>query len=109
MWIVRWILIFILIVILLYFGAANIDQKVTITFWNYQVVDLLLVMALLVAFLLGAFVWFIVAAFQIVQIKNEMRGVRRENSRLKKELADLRNLSIEEESPNPETEESGNS
>jgi len=101
MWVVRWILILLLLLFLLYFSILNNDQFVTVKFWKYQIPNVPLIMTLFVAFVVGAVSWFLVAVIQFIQTKTEMRGLRRENMRLQKELADLRNMSIEEDVPQP--------
>jgi len=107
MWIIRWVFVLLIMVILLWFSLQNLDQFVTIKFWKYQVVDVPMIMALFVSFIIGALVWFLVALFQMLQVKTEMHGIRRENSKLQRELADLRNMSIEEDTPKLEKDNSG--
>lgn len=99
MWIARWLLALIVIILVLVIAWFNLDQMLTVVtfkFWHYQS-DTLLIMALFVAFVLGAIAWFPVAIVQFIRNKTEMRNLRKENSRLQKELGDLRNMSIAEE------------
>lgn len=107
MWIVRWVLILVIIVILLWFSLQNLDQIVTVEFWKYQVRDVPLIMALFVAFIVGAVSWFLVSIVQFVQLKAEIRNIRRENGRLRRELSNLRNLSIEEDQSSQTRENEG--
>ncbi len=109
MWVLRWVVVLVLMVILLWFSLQNLDQFVTVKFWKYQIIDVPMIMALFVSFILGALVWFLVALIQMLQLKNEMRGLKRDAGRLQKELADLRNLSIEEDTIKPEKDDSGES
>lgn len=107
MWIIRWVFVLALMVVLLWFSLMNLDQFVTITFWNYQLDEVPMIMALFVSFILGALVWFMIALVQILQLKAEMHSMRKENSKLQRELADLRNISIEEDTPKLEQDSSG--
>ena len=97
MWVARWILVLIVFIIALWFGFQNNSQIVTVKFWKYQASDVPLVMALFVAYVLGALTWFIIAIVQYLQIKAEMISVRRDKAKLEKELSNLRNMSIVEE------------
>lgn len=107
MWIVRSVLMLFLIILVTYFSFANNEQKVSIVFLNYRLTDVHMVLALFVSFLLGVIAWFIYSIIQILQIKTEVRGLRRKNQHLSKELADLRNMSIEEVIPDDREEDSG--
>jgi hypothetical protein len=42
-------------------------------------------------------VWFLVAVFHELQLRSEIRQVRKENKKLQAELTALRNLPLEEE------------
>jgi len=109
MWVVRWLLALVIIVLILWFGWINLEQMrdpVTFKFWfsKYQV-ELQLILALFITFVLGALVWFPVAMYQFVHNKAAMRNLRKENSRLQQELADFRNMSIEEQATSAGEEE----
>ena len=98
MWIVRWVSILAVIILAILFIWLNSEQLaniVTVNFWKFQT-ETPLFLALFVAFIFGALVWFPVAIIQYLQIKAELRSLRKENNRLQKELGDLRNISIDE-------------
>ena len=108
MWIVRWLLALAIIILALWFGWVNLDQMleyVTFKFWfsKYQV-ELQLILALFIAFVLGAFIWFPVAMYRFIHTKTAIRNLRKENNRLQQELADFRNMSIEEQAAGTEGE-----
>jgi uncharacterized integral membrane protein len=96
MWILRWVLQVLVILILIYFGAMN-TEAVTVKFksnWEFQT-QLWLVMY--VSFAVGMLAWLLGSIFKILQFKTDIRKLNKENSTLKKELDKLRNISIEEE------------
>jgi len=104
---VRWIVALAVIVLLLVISWLNLDQMLMVlsfTFWNYKI-ETPVIMALFAAFIVGAVVWFPFAIVQFIQSKSEIRTLRKENSRLQKELGDLRNISIEEEESRVEEDE----
>ncbi len=97
MWVARWILVLAVFILALWFGFQNNNQIVDVRFWKYQATDVPLVMALFVSYILGAMTWFVIAIVQYLQIKAEVLSVKREKVKLERELANLRNMSIEEE------------
>ena len=100
MWIVRWLIALLLIIFSLVVGWLNIDQMVmpvTFKFWNYQV-ETRLFMALFVALISGALAWFPIAILRYMNYSKEIRQIKKDNNRLQKELSDLRNISLDEDS-----------
>jgi len=61
-----------------------------------------------ISFLAGILLWFIGSIFKIFQLKTEVRKTNKENEVLKKELDELRNIPIEEESDSVENIDSKN-
>lgn len=104
MWIVRWILVAIVIVLFLGFSLENSERvQVDLGFQTIQEVPLFI--ALYFAFAIGLVVWFIVSTFQIMQVKSDLKSCRRENRALQEELTALRNLPLEETLGESESEE----
>jgi len=84
--------------ILLWFLALNVDQTIQelqIFTWAFQ--DVNLVHVILASFLVGILVGFLLPVLQVVQARTDARRYERENRKLRDELNDLRNVSIEEE------------
>ena len=106
MWMVRWILIAVVIVLILLFSLQNQEQRVSVNIGYWTSPEIPLYFALFVAFVIGLVVWLIVASFQILQLKSRIKSHRRENKKLQDELTALRNLPLEEteETPQPEEE-----
>ncbi len=96
MWIVKWILGAVLIIIVLGFAFYNQDQvaHVKVGFWTSPEVPLYLIVYF--AFSLGILTWLFVSIFKILQLKVECRQLNKENKLLTDELNRLRNLSVEE-------------
>ena len=95
MWIISWLFALIAIAVVMFFGFLNSNKVVVLDFFWWEI-ETQLVLALLVAFLVGIVSWFPVAVVQYFKSQAELKKIRRENSRLQKELAELRNISIEE-------------
>ena len=96
MWIVRWFVIAAVIVFILLFSLQNQEMQVRMYLFGWESPLMPLYFALFIAFVVGIFVWFIVAAFQILHLRGDLRDCRRENKALQKELTALRNLPLEE-------------
>lgn len=96
MWIIRWILVAVVIVVILLFSLQNQEEQVMVNLFGWESPFIPLYFALFIAFVVGLFVWFIVATFQILQLKAELRTCRREKRTLEGELTALRNLPLEE-------------
>ncbi len=97
MWIVRWVLWVLLILFVIYFGAENSSQTVQINFLKWQSHELQLWIVMYLCFGAGVLVWLFASIFKILQEKNEIRRLHKENTSLKKELNSLRNISIDDE------------
>lgn len=105
MWLVRWILIAIVILFILYFALENQEQTVAIQFIKWQSPVLPLYIFLYIAFGLGMLFWLLISALNILKYKGEILKLNRITRRLKEELDRLRNANIEEEVEPTELEE----
>jgi len=101
MWILRLFFIAVIMIVVLAFALQNLEQRTVVRFWSWQSAELPLILFLFEAFVVGMLVWFLVAIFHELQLRSEIRHIRKENKKLKTELTALRNLPLEEE----ETEE----
>ncbi|MBN1153657.1 LapA family protein [candidate division KSB1 bacterium] len=97
MWIIRWIVWVLLILFVIYFGAENSSQTVQISFLKWETKPLQLWIVMYLCFGAGILVWLFASIFKVLQAKNEIRKLNKENTSLKKEIYSLRNISIEEE------------
>ena len=99
MWIIRWIFWVFAILFLILFATQNATETVTVEFFKWQTKNPIpLWVVMYVSFLGGIIALFIGSIFKIVQVKTESRKVQKENEVLKKELDELRDIPIEEES-----------
>ncbi len=94
MWYVRVIFTMFILLVALWFGYWNQDQKVSIKMIPYGRVvdDVPLFFALLVAFAIGMLTWIIISLFRNLRLHHDLRRARRESDRLRDELKALRNL-----------------
>ncbi len=97
MWIVRWVLITLLILILVGFLGLNQDEFVDVDFLFWESPQIALAYALFFAFALGMIIHLLISIMSQIQLRTEIGRKKREIRKLKDELEGLRNLSIEEE------------
>jgi uncharacterized integral membrane protein len=98
MWIVRWIFWILALLFLILFATQNVSETVNVEFFGWQTKNPLpLWVALYTSFLVGIFVWFIGSIYKILQLKSEVRKIKKENEELKGEIDELRNIPIDEE------------
>jgi uncharacterized integral membrane protein len=104
MWIVKWILGALLIILILGFAFQNQHQMVQVHVWRWVSPEVPLYLIVYIRFSFGMVTWLLVSVFKIMQLKVECRLLRNQNDQLKGELNSLRNLSVEE-AVEPETTE----
>ena len=104
MWILRWILVAVVIVLILLFSLQNQEQQVSVFIGTWESPEIPLYFALFIAFVIGLFVWFLVATFQILKVKSELKSCQRGMKSLQEELTALRNLPLEESVEEPPTD-----
>lgn len=104
MWIVRGIILLIGAVGLIWLGTKNAGTRVNFHLFSKTFIDVELNLVLIVTFIAGMAVWAIGAWIREAQLMFNLLKERKLNRRLKDELADLRNLPLEEESIGEEPE-----
>jgi uncharacterized integral membrane protein len=97
MWIIRWILGALFVLLIIWFAMQNTEATVVVKFIKWQTVGLPLWVVMYLSFAAGVLTWLIVSVIRVVALKNETRKVKKENKRLQEELNRLRNVSVEEE------------
>ncbi len=97
MWALRWIFTVVVILLILGFALQNTTQEVAVVFLKGKLETGPLPIWLIVyaSFGLGMIFWLFFSIFQVLALKNEIRKMRVSNNQLRKELDNLRNLSIE--------------
>jgi uncharacterized integral membrane protein len=96
MWIVKWTLGAILILLILGFALQNSWQVVQVKILNWVSPELPLYFIIYISFALGILTWLLVSIFKILQLKNDGRQFKKRNQQLQDELNKLRNLSVED-------------
>ncbi len=96
MWVLKWILAALLIVLILGFALQNQHQMVQVHVVNWVSPELPLYLIVYIAFTFGLFTWLLTSIFKIVQLKADYRQAKKETKQLQDELDKLRNLSVEE-------------
>lgn len=99
MWAVKWFLAVVVILVVLGFALQNSNEQVKVVFltnvWQYESVQLWMV--IYISFGLGVLFWLIVSVFQVLQLRMEIRKLKKENLEIQHELESLRNLPIGDE------------
>lgn len=97
MWIVRGIILLVGVVALVWIGTKNAGTRVTFHLFTKSFADLELNLLLVVSFIAGMLVWAIGAWIREAQLMLGLMKEKKNNRKLLEELADLRNLPLEEE------------
>jgi uncharacterized integral membrane protein len=86
MWIVRWLVVAIVILLAITFTVQNTEQEITLRILAWQFGPLPVYLALIVAFALGMLAFLLFALFQQLQLAGELARESFEHSLTKKEL-----------------------
>ena len=97
MWIIRWFFILSVMVLVLFIAIQNADETARFTFFSQTYLNVPLIVLLFAAYVIGMITWFIIAVIQNMQLKLEIRNLRKGNVQIQHELDDLRNISIDDE------------
>lgn len=95
MWVIKWILGAVLVILVIGFAMYNTQEIVTVRFLNWESTMPLWV-AMYLSFAAGIVFWLLVSIFQIIALKSENRRCRKNLKRFREELDRLRNISVEE-------------
>ncbi len=106
MWVLKWIAAALIIILVLGFTLQNNSQVVSIIFvkGKYETGPVPVWVIVYLSFTLGVIFWLFFSIFQVLSLKMQIRKLRAENARVKKELDNLRNMSIETEVEVPKPE-----
>jgi uncharacterized integral membrane protein len=102
MWILKWIFWVIVLFIIIIFVTQNVNflnQKFVLgfLFWETRY-PLPIWVVMFLSFAIGVLIWLIGSIFKLLELKSEVRKVNKENTALKKELNELRNMPLDEDS-----------
>ena len=96
MWVTKWILGALLIILILGFAFQNQHQMEQVHIWKWISPEVPLYLIIYIGFSFGMLTWLSVSIFKIMQLKVECRQLKNQNNQLRDELNNLRNLSVEE-------------
>ena len=82
--------------VLLWFFAMNLDQYVTIQFFQTTYNNVNLIIVIFITFFIGTIVGAIILSSHVMSARAEIRMLKKERSKLIDELDGLRNMSIDE-------------
>lgn len=105
MWIFRWILAALIILVILGFALQNQDQTVSVRVLNWQSPVLPLYLFLYIAFGIGLLFWGAIFLFNSFKLKSEIATLQRENKKVQDELNRMRNVNIDDDVEATELEE----
>ncbi len=88
MWMVRWIVVAVLLIILLGFSLLNLDQKVDVNLVFAYFADVPLLLVLFESFIAGMLVWFAVSFVTVAGMQRQLRALRKERDRLFQQVPD---------------------
>jgi len=97
MWIIKWILIVISVILLIGFAMQNADISVPINFYKWTTdPELPLWLVMYLSFIAGMIFWLGVSIYQVLSLKGENRKAHKKMKSLEDELNRLRNVSVED-------------
>jgi uncharacterized integral membrane protein len=99
MWTMRSILFILLIFLVLGFTILNSGSYVDVNLHWRVFYHVPLVLALFSSFMLGVIFWFLVNAFQGLDLRKQNRQLKRKLANLREELSELRNADLQSEPP----------
>lgn len=97
MWILRSIILLLGAAALVWLGTKNAGTKVTFHLFTRTYLDVELNLIMVVTFIAGMLIWAIGAWIREAQLRLRLIRSRRDIRKLQEEIADLRNLPLEEE------------
>ncbi|MBN1424279.1 DUF1049 domain-containing protein [Candidatus Fermentibacteria bacterium] len=96
MWFVRWLVIAIVFVALLFFGFQNSGQIVQQLWIVRTIYNVPLLLVLLASFLLGMVVMFFIASVEYFRMQAKVRGVRKERDRLTEQAQGFQRIPLQD-------------
>ncbi len=105
MWVFRWLLIAVVMLVILGFALQNQEQMVSVNILNYTSPNLPLYLLLYIAFGFGLLVWVGVSMVHVLKIRGDVYKLQKENKKIREELNRLRNIGIDEDEETAELDE----
>ncbi|HDQ46366.1 MAG TPA: LapA family protein [bacterium] len=105
MWIFRWLLIAVVMLLILGFALQNQEQTVSVNILNYSTPNLPLYLILYIAFGAGLLLWVAVSMVHVLKLKGEIHRIQKENKKIREELNRMRNMGVVEDENTPDIDE----
>ena len=99
------ILIIVFLILSIVFALFNMEQTVSVNFFRWQYPVLPLVGYLYIFFFMGLMIGLAISGIELFKLKNDIVRLNKENKRVKLELDNMRNASIDEEADQSDSEE----
>lgn len=99
MWFIRALIVLIGVIVVLWLGMQNAGQRVDFHFFSKEYLGLNLNLLLLLVFIAGMVVSFLVAAVSELNLRRQLSRYRRELGRAEREMSALRSLPLDDAGP----------
>ena len=101
MWVLRWIVGTLAVLLIIAFAIQNTDINVVIKFYKWQSLQLPLWVVMYISFAAGILTWLLISIVRVIGLRQEIRKARRENKKLRDELNRMRNVAIDVDEQKP--------
>ena len=105
MWVIRYFIITVVILLILAFAIQNSYQRVDVNLLNHKYIDVPLVLVLFEAFVLGILFWFVISIAQFFKLHGALSKQKKENKRLLEEIKAIRNMPLQDSAEVQEPDE----
>ncbi|GEM_PF-676666 len=95
MWVIRYFIITVVILLLMGFAIQNSYQKVSVNLLNHKYEDIPLILVLFESFVLGIIFWFALSMFHFLRLHTTIGRQKKENKKLLEEIKAIRNMPLE--------------
>ncbi len=96
MWVIRYFILTLLVLLVIAFIIQNSYQYVSVNLFNQKYTEVLLLVVLFEAFVLGIVFWFIISIAQFFKLHRVLSRQRKENKKLLEEIKAIRNMPLQE-------------
>lgn len=90
MWIIRWVVLLMIVIVVLGFSLQNQSETVVVHFLGWESGEMPLYIALFVAFAFGMAAFLLIAVFQQLQTMNELSREKKNRKKLESQLEQTR-------------------
>jgi uncharacterized membrane protein YciS (DUF1049 family) len=95
--ILRWVVVFVCFLVMLFIAIQNIEQEVTVHLFNQEYANVHLALVLYASFGAGMVFVLLFVGLYVLRLNGRMHRLQKENRKVMEELNRLRNANIEDE------------